>query len=73
MPAPELEGRTGYYGAVHIERLLQIRRLQDEGMNLATIAKVLDHGSLLRALREPFAAEIPHQAMADRLAALADP
>jgi DNA-binding transcriptional MerR regulator len=57
LPPPVLEGRTGFYGAVHVERLLQIRRLQDEGMNLATIARVLDDGSLLRALREPFAAE----------------
>lgn len=62
LPPPVLEGRTGVYGAVHVERLLEIRRLQDEGMNLATIAKVLDDGSLLRALREPFTAEAPHEA-----------
>jgi DNA-binding transcriptional MerR regulator len=61
VPPPVLEGRTGYYGAVHVERLLQIRRLQDEGMNLATIAKVVEDGSLLRALREPFAAEAPRE------------
>lgn len=60
LPPPVLEGRTGFYGAVHVERLLQIRRLQGEGMNLAAIAKVLDEGSLLRALREPFAVEPPH-------------
>lgn len=59
LPPPTLEGRTGYYGAVHVERLLQIHRLQDEGMNLATIAKVVEDGSLLRALREPFAPEAP--------------
>ncbi len=58
---PTLDGRTGYYSAVHVERLLQIRRLQDDGMNLATIARVLDDGSLLRALREPFAVEAPHE------------
>lgn len=61
LPPPVLEGRTGVYGTVHVERLLQIRRLQDEGMNLATIAKVLHDGSLLRALRGPFAAEVPYE------------
>jgi DNA-binding transcriptional MerR regulator len=58
LPPPVLEGRTGFYEAMHVERLLQVRRLQDEGMNLATIARVLDDGNLLRALREPFAAEL---------------
>ena len=60
LPPPVLEGRTGYYGALHVERLLQIRRLQDEGMNLATIAKVVEDGSLLAALRDPFTAEAPY-------------
>ena len=61
LPPPVLEGRTGYYGALHVERLLQIRRLQDEGMNLATIAKVVEDGSLLQALRDPFTAEAPYE------------
>jgi DNA-binding transcriptional MerR regulator len=60
LPPPVLEGRTGYYGALHVERLLQIRRLQDEGMNLATIGKVVEDGSLLSALRDPFTAEAPY-------------
>ena len=59
LPPPVLEGRTGFYGAVHVERLLQIRRLQGEGMNLAAIAKVLEEGSLLEALCQPFSPEAP--------------
>lgn len=61
VPPPTIEGRTGYYGDLHVERLLQIRRLQDEGMNLATIAKVIEDGSLYQALREPFANEAPYE------------
>ena len=59
LPPPVLEGRTGFYGAVHVERLLQIRRLQAEGMNLAAISKVLEEGSLLEVLRQPFSPEAP--------------
>lgn len=59
---PALQGRTGYYGASHVERLEQIKRLQDEGMNLATIGKVLDGDSLAKALLEPFADEAPIEA-----------
>ena len=59
VPPPVLEGRTGYYGPEHVRRLTQIRRLQDEGLNLAAIAKVLADGTLTRALVEPFVVEEP--------------
>ena len=38
LPPPRLVGRTGYYGPEHVRRLTQVRRLQDEGLNLAAIA-----------------------------------
>lgn len=57
LPPPRIEGRTGYYGPVHLRRLNQIRRLQDEGLNLATIAKVLVDGSLTAAASGPFVEE----------------
>ncbi|MGI8751550.1 MAG: MerR family transcriptional regulator [Acidimicrobiales bacterium] len=36
-----MRGRTGYYGQIHIERLEVIRRLQAQGVNLSTIAKIV--------------------------------
>jgi hypothetical protein len=38
---PELVGRTGFYGTVHLEQLALIRALQDEGFNLDAIASLL--------------------------------
>lgn len=54
LPPPHIEGRTGYYGAFHLRRLIQIRRLQDEGLNLAAIQKVLVEGRLTDAAVDPF-------------------
>jgi DNA-binding transcriptional MerR regulator len=39
---PEVRLRVGYYGPEHVERLRLIRRLQDEGFNLAGIQRLLD-------------------------------
>jgi DNA-binding transcriptional MerR regulator len=39
---PEVRLRVGYYGAEHVERLELIRRLQEEGFNLAGIKRLLD-------------------------------
>jgi len=39
---PRIVGRTGFYGPEHVRRLDRIRQLQDEGMNLAAIARLLD-------------------------------
>jgi DNA-binding transcriptional MerR regulator len=49
-------GRTGYYGRAHARRLQQIRQMQDEGLNLAAIAKVLTDGRLTDVAVSPFAA-----------------
>lgn len=67
VPPPEIEGRTGYYGAQHVRRLNQIRQLQDEGLNLAAIAMVLADGTLTRALVEPFVVEEPIDLTIDEL------
>lgn len=62
VPAPELRGRTGFYNTVHVERLELVRRLQAEGMNLATIAKVVaSEDSLGAIMLEQFATEEPYE------------
>jgi DNA-binding transcriptional MerR regulator len=67
LPAPEVRGRTGYYGGEHLARLELIRTLQDDGFNLESIRRLVERtgGSaeellrFTRAAREPFAAEEP--------------
>ena len=60
-PAAEVRGRTGYYGPEHVERLQLIRRLQDEGLKLEGIKRLLgDSGERLLALKR--AAEEPAEA-----------
>ncbi|MBJ7521631.1 MAG: MerR family transcriptional regulator [Solirubrobacteraceae bacterium] len=44
LPPPEVRGRTGYYGAPHVERLRLIRELQADGFNLTAIGHLLDSG-----------------------------
>jgi len=46
LPPPRIVGRTGYYGPHHRRRLDQIRQLQDEGLNLAAIERILNDGRL---------------------------
>ena len=41
---PELQARTGYYGAEHLERLKLIRAMQAEGFNLEAISCLLGTG-----------------------------
>src|SRR4051812_32540409 len=67
LPAPEVRGRTGYYGPEHIARIELIRELQSEGFNLEAIRRLLagsagsstDVLRFTRALREPFEDEEP--------------
>lgn len=42
LPAPRLEGRTGYYGEEHLHRLQIIHELQERGFSLAAIGELLD-------------------------------
>ena len=45
LPPPEIEGRTGYYGADHVARLELIAEMQADGFNLAAIKRLLDESA----------------------------
>jgi len=76
IPAPEVRGRTGYYGPDHLARIELIKELQTEGYNLDLIRRLLDgaggsSGEVLRftrAVREPFGDEEPQVIELDELA-----
>ncbi len=66
LPAPEIQGRTGYYGPEHVARLELVKDLQAEGFNLEAIKRIVERtpGSssaavldFTRALAEPFTDE----------------
>lgn len=64
---PEIEGRTGYYGAEHVARIELIAEMQADGFNLAAIKRLLgdSQGSerellgFKRALMTPWENEEP--------------
>lgn len=64
---PVVEGRTGYYGQNHIDRIELIRELQEEGFNLEAIRRIVatageSPGELLqftREVRAPYEDEQP--------------
>lgn len=79
LPPPRLEGRTGYYGREHVQRLQLVRELLDRGFTLQAIESsirdarpaVAGHTlDLLRILDEPHDVE-PEIMTRDGLAALA--
>lgn len=41
LPAPAKEGRVGWYGPEHLERLTRIRDLQRQGLTLALIGRIV--------------------------------
>ncbi len=41
LPGPTMRGRTGYYGDEHVERLELIKELQDEGLPLRLVERLL--------------------------------
>jgi DNA-binding transcriptional MerR regulator len=41
LPAPEIEGRTGYYGPDHVARIELISEMQADGFNLAAIKRLV--------------------------------
>lgn len=71
LPAPHLEGRTGYYTEEHVQRLAIIEDLQDRGFSLEAIRQTLDAWSvggdlsllvgLQSVLNSPFHSEEPGQ------------
>lgn len=79
LPPPDLEGRTGYYGAEHVARLELIKDLQRSGFNLNAIKKLLDRTPVgagedvlrfERALMAPWDSEQPMVFGAGELAEL---
>jgi DNA-binding transcriptional MerR regulator len=67
LPAPEIRGRTGFYGPDHIARLQLISEMQADGFNLQAIKRLLESSrgaaedvlSFKRALMAPFEQETP--------------
>ena len=67
LPAPDVRGRTGFYGPEHVARIELIRELQGEGFNLEAIRRLMSDSAgsssevlrFTRALREPFEDEEP--------------
>jgi DNA-binding transcriptional MerR regulator len=68
LPAPQLDGRTGFYDDEHISRLELIKDMQAAGFNLGAIKRLLDVAPVgtgeevlrfERALMAPWAAEEP--------------
>lgn len=56
---PRVVGRVGWYSPAHRRRLEQIRAMQDEGLNLAAIAKVLNDGQITAMATEVFGTTDP--------------
>jgi DNA-binding transcriptional MerR regulator len=75
LPAPEIRGRTGYYGPEHVARLRLITEMQAEGFNLKAIERLLDASDgageqildFGRVLLSAFGEEEPEFATADDL------
>jgi DNA-binding transcriptional MerR regulator len=67
LPAPEVRGRTGYYGPDHIARIGLIQDLQADGFNLEAIRRLLQSAGgssdevlrFTQAVRAPFEDEEP--------------
>jgi DNA-binding transcriptional MerR regulator len=68
LPPPVVRGRTGYYNQDHVARIELTREMQEEGLNLEAIRRILegvDGGAapeiigLTRTLRAPFEEEAP--------------
>jgi DNA-binding transcriptional MerR regulator len=67
LPAPEMQGRVGYYPAAQVERITRIRRLHADGFPLDLIRRLLEASgdagdealTFARSLRAPFRDEHP--------------
>lgn len=67
LASPTLVGRTGYYGAKHLERLRHIRLLQRDGLNLEAIRRIVSDTALVRTVLGSFADAEPYEVDADEL------
>ncbi|NHC25212.1 MerR family transcriptional regulator [Nocardioides sp. IC4_145] len=77
LPPPELHGRTGYYGAEHVERVRLVQQLRAAGLKLEGIARMLDSdttadGQLLAFTEHARGMFTPPEAEVTTLAELVD-
>ena len=76
LPAPDVRGRTGFYGARHEARIGLIRELQADGYKLEAISRLLDSAGgsseevlrFTRAVKAPFEDEQPQVVTAEEMA-----
>src|SRR3990170_7350280 len=76
LPAPQVRGRTGFYGPEHEARIGLIRELQADGFKLEAISRLLDSAGgssdevlrFTRAVKAPFEDEQPQIVSATELA-----
>ncbi len=76
LPAPQVRGRTGFYGPEHESRINLIRELQADGFKLEAIGRLLDSAGgsseevlrFTRAVKAPFEDEQPQIVTAAELA-----
>ena len=76
LPAPQVRGRTGFYGPEHESRIELIRELQADGFKLEAISRLLDSAGgsseevlrFTRAVKAPFEDEQPQIVTAEELA-----
>jgi DNA-binding transcriptional MerR regulator len=80
LPPPRLVGRTGWYGAEHVARLVLVREMLAEGYSLAMIERTLSHAPLTasraalglhRALLTPWLPPEPEETTEEALGARA--
>jgi DNA-binding transcriptional MerR regulator len=75
LPAPEIKGRTGFYGPEHVARLELISEMQADGFNLQAIKRLVGTSDgaveqilgFRRALMTPFEDEEPELVTQDEL------
>lgn len=82
LPPPEVEGRTGFYGREHVERLTLIQDMQSEGLNLQAISWLLGGATsvdsdevrrLKRAVLDGWVTERPTEVSASQVLGTNDP
>lgn len=73
LPGPEMRGRVGYYGEEHVERLRLIQQLQDDGLPLRLMERLLvnrpDTADRLLTLRRTVVSSMQEPAEEQRLSA----
>jgi DNA-binding transcriptional MerR regulator len=74
LPAPEVRGRTGFYGPEHVARVELIKELQADGFNLEAIRRLIENagGSTTDVLRFARAARAPFEDEEPEITTIAD-